>query len=75
MDTLEGSPADAVDISDAGDGSVMGWLDDNNRLYIGGNGGVKAQSDCNSLFAFCTNIQIIDFLIKEFNLWIFCSRY
>ena len=61
LDTLEGMPLDAVDISAAQNGSVMGWLDQNQELYIAGNGGVMAPKNSTALFAWLENASIIDF--------------
>ena len=61
LDTLENMPADAVDLSASGNGSVMGWVDKDQALYIAGNGGVKAPEDCTALFACLVNATTIDF--------------
>ncbi|MBQ2954927.1 MAG: BspA family leucine-rich repeat surface protein [Clostridia bacterium] len=61
LNTLEGMPADAWDVSEAGDGSVMAWvtLDDEWRgdaeegllaLYIAAEGGVIANENSEDLF-------------------------
>ncbi len=60
LDTLEEMPADAVDLSESGNGSVMGWLDAEDNLYIAGEGGVKAPKDASGLFAWYQNAQVID---------------
>ena len=60
LDTLDSAPNTAIDLSAAGDGSVLGWLDSNNILYIAGDGGVKAPKDCSALFAWYENAKIID---------------
>ncbi|MBR5294622.1 MAG: BspA family leucine-rich repeat surface protein [Oscillospiraceae bacterium] len=54
LDTLSGAPADAWDVSEAGDGSVMAWVEPKGKLYrltIAGNGGVRAGTSCVDLFA------------------------
>ena len=60
LDTLEEMPVDAVDLSESGNGSVMGWLDAEDNLYIAGEGGVKAPKDASGLFAWYQNAQVID---------------
>ena len=50
LNTLEGAPSDAEDLSEAADGSVLGWKD-GNKLYIAGEGGVRAPENCNHLFS------------------------
>ena len=47
-------PADAWDVSEAGDGSVMAWVKPNGYrydLYIGAEGGVSAGKSCSGLFS------------------------
>ena len=60
IDSLADMPIDAVDLSAAGDGKVMGWLDTDNNLYIAGEGGVKAPEDSSALFAWYQNAEEID---------------
>ena len=60
LDSLAGKPADAVDLSQAGDGSVWGWVDGQQKLYIAGEGGVKAPSDSAALFAWYSGVKVID---------------
>ena len=60
QDTLEGVPENAVDISQEGNGSVKGWLDDSGTLHIAGNGGVMAPVDSAALFAHMENVRSID---------------
>ena len=60
LDTLLDMPDNAVDISAAGDGSVMGWVDDAQRLYIAGEGGVMAPENSAALFAWLENATVID---------------
>ncbi len=59
-DTLEGMPADAWDVSDTKNGSVMAWVVDGVHLYIAGNGGVTAKN-CQRLFLYYQNVVSIDF--------------
>ena len=47
---LDGAPSDAEDLSEEGDRSVLGWKD-GEKLYIAGEGGVKAPEDCSYLFS------------------------
>ena len=60
LDSLDDMPNTAIDLSEAGDKSVMGWLVDGRILFIAGNGGVKAPKDCSSLFAWYENAKVID---------------
>ena len=55
LDSLADKPENAVDISAKGNGSVYGWMDDGNNLFIAGNGGVMAPQDCSALFAWYEN--------------------
>ena len=48
--TLDGAPSDAEDLSETGDGGVLGWKDEN-KLYIASEGGVRAPGDCSYLFS------------------------
>ena len=50
LNTLEGAPSDAEDLSEAADKSVLGWKD-GNKLYLAGEGGVRAPENCNYLFS------------------------
>ena len=50
LNTLDGAPSDAVDLSEAGDGGVLGWKD-GGTIYIASEGGVRAPEDCSSLFS------------------------
>ena len=67
--TTKNVPSNAVkswDISNDADGSVMAWIVKNNQditkydLYIGGEGGVKANSNCWRMFYNMTNVKKID---------------
>ncbi|MCD7802354.1 MAG: BspA family leucine-rich repeat surface protein [Clostridiales bacterium] len=60
MDTLEGAPEDAADLSATGDGSVLCWTDGNVQ-YIAGEGGVVAGSSCKNLFRGYKNLTSIYF--------------
>ena len=64
LDTLSGAPADAWDVSEAGDGSVMAWVEPDGNLYqltIAGEGGVSAGTSCRDLFAGYINMTLISF--------------
>lgn len=62
LNTLKEAPADAWDVSEAGDGRVLAWvLSTGGRydLYIGAEGGISAGKSCNALFAGYSHIQQI----------------
>lgn len=64
LDSLEGMPEGAWDVSEAQDGSVMAWVEPNGSmydLYLAANGGVVANPDSAYLFANYTNVQKIYF--------------
>ncbi|MCD7809037.1 MAG: DUF285 domain-containing protein [Erysipelotrichaceae bacterium] len=67
LDSLDNKPADAWDISDNVDQSVMAWVDDSGDnkipydLYIAGEGGVDANIDTRYLFAGYNNLESIHF--------------
>ena len=64
LDTLSGAPADAWDVSKAGDGSVMAWVEPDSDLYrltIAGEGGVSAGTSCHDLFSGYRNMTRISF--------------
>ncbi len=53
LDTLSGAPADAWDVSQNADGSVLAWAVPNESLYdlyIAGDGGVIAPESCKEMF-------------------------
>lgn len=58
--TLADMPADAWDVSDEKNGSVMAWVIDGVNLYIAGDGGVTAK-DCTRLFLYYKNLKSVDF--------------
>lgn len=66
LDSLADMPADAWDVSEAGDGRVMAWVVPNGDLYdlfIGAEGGVCAGSSCEELFygyVYATTINLGD---------------
>ena len=66
LDTLSDLPDDAWDVSEAGDGTVMAWVEltedtELYDLYIGAEGGVKAGESCYSLFMGYENAESITF--------------
>ena len=64
LDTLSGAPVDAWDVSEAGDGSVMAWVEPDSELYrltIAGKGGVSAGTSCRDLFSGYENMTRISF--------------
>ncbi len=60
LSSLSDMPDNAVDVSKAGDGGVMAWVNEKNKLFIAGEGGVKAAGDCSALFAWYKNAKVID---------------
>ncbi len=64
VDALADAPADARDVSAAGDESVLAWAVDDGQLcdvFIGGEGGVWASPDSSYLFMGCSSLERIDF--------------
>lgn len=64
LDTLENAPADAVDVSANGDGSVMLWsvpIGYSYDLYYGANGGINGRDACHRMFDGYYNLETIDF--------------
>ena len=64
LDTLNGAPEDAWDVSQYGDGSVKAWAVKNEDLYdltIAGKGGVSAPPDCSVLFCGYKNAKSFNF--------------
>lgn len=63
LDTLDGMPEDAWDVSAQGNKKVMAWVelrdDGFYDLYIGGNGGVAANEDSRYLFLHYTYVEEI----------------
>ena len=58
LSTLDGAPSDAIDLSEEGNRSVLGWVEEyetNEReitaICIAGNGYIKAPKDCSFLFS------------------------
>ncbi|MCI7145937.1 MAG: BspA family leucine-rich repeat surface protein [Clostridiales bacterium] len=67
LDETKDAKDDAHDVSEAGNGEVLAWTDTGEQnsglktLYIAADGGVKANSDCNGLFAYCDNLRTVEF--------------
>ncbi|MCD8327414.1 MAG: DUF285 domain-containing protein [Lachnospiraceae bacterium] len=66
LDTLSDAPEDAEDLSEAQDGSVLGWTVRNSKsgscdLYIAGEGGVAAPANCLGMFNGYDNVTNIEF--------------
>lgn len=64
VDTLADMGKDAWDVSEAGNGSVMAWVQPNGELYdlyIGGKGKIYAGESCNTMFAGYENAERITF--------------
>jgi len=64
LDTLRDAPSTAIDISAAGNGSVLGWFSGSGQeydMYIGGEGGVNAGTNCSWLFGHFNKLREIRF--------------
>ena len=64
LTTLTDAPADAWDVSQAGDGSVLAWVVPGGGLYdlhIGAEGAILAPENCQGLFAGYANVRSIEF--------------
>ena len=64
VNSLDGAGADAWDVSEARDGSVLAWTEKDSsgkKLYIGGQGGVTAPEDAYCLFVKYKNLKNINF--------------
>ena len=62
-DTLEGAPHNAVDVSQAGNGSVLAWGKWSNGYHvtIAAEEGINGKDACAYLFSGCANLQSVDF--------------
>ena len=60
VNSLEGKPEDAWDVSAQGNGEVYAW-EKNGHLFIGADGIISLPPDCTGLFCFYTNLKRIDF--------------
>ena len=67
LDSLDGAPDDAIDVSEEKDGSVIAWFESDAdasglyEMYIAGNNGMIAPQDSDSLFAGYTLLEKIEF--------------
>lgn len=61
LDQTASAPADAWDVSQAQDGTVLAWVNEDRELLIAGDGGVCAPEDCTGFFAYYTGATEIDF--------------
>lgn len=61
LDTLDGMPEDAWDVSADGNGSVMAWMENGCDLYIAGEGGVTANPDSRFMFQRYEEVVSIEF--------------
>ena len=62
-DSIKDAEGEIVDISEEQNEEALAWIgvDEPGLLYIGGKGGVKANSNCSGLFAYCGNLRSVDF--------------
>ena len=58
--SLQNVPSSAWDVSEAGDGSVLAWMD-NGNLYVAADGAIAPNSDASWLFQNFVNLKTIDF--------------
>ena len=58
--SLQNAPANSWDVSEAGDGSVLAWMD-NGDLYVAADGAIAPNSDASWLFQNFVNLKTIDF--------------
>ena len=58
--SLQNVPSSARDVSEAGDGSVLAWMD-NGDLYVAADGAIAPNSDASWLFQNFVNLKTIDF--------------
>ena len=63
LDSLKDLTWKAVDLSQAKDGSIMGWSDwdDGYKVYIASETGINAKNCCKGLFQGCYNLRTISF--------------
>ena len=54
------SPSSAWDVSEAGDGSVLAWMD-NSNLYVASDGEIAPNSHASWIFQDFVNLKAIDF--------------
>ena len=58
--SLQNVPSSARDVSEAGDGSVLAWMD-NGDLYVAADGAIAPNSDASWLFQGFVNLKTINF--------------
>ena len=58
--SLQNAPANSWDVSEAGDRSVLAWMD-NGDLYVAADGAIAPNSDASWLFQDFVNLKTIDF--------------
>ena len=58
--SLQNAPANSWDVSEAGDRSVLAWMD-NGDLYVAADGAIAPNSDASWLFQEFVNLKTIDF--------------
>ena len=58
--SLQNVPSSACDVSEAGDGSVLAWMD-NGDLYVAADGAIAPNSDASWLFQRFVNLKTINF--------------
>jgi len=59
-ETIKGAPSDAVDLSDRGNGSVVGWME-GDTLYFAAEGGINGEKCCPELFRDCYELTQVQF--------------
>ena len=59
LNTKQGMPANAIDVSAGKNGTVMAWMDGHRYLYIAGEGGVRVNENASALFAWYENVREI----------------
>ena len=57
---LEGTPENAWDVSEGGDGTVLAWMDGGD-LHVAADGNIAPNPDASYMFGGFTNLEIIDF--------------
>lgn len=60
LSTLETEPEDSLDVSEAQDGTVKAWIEEEGDLYIAAQGGVRLPEDSSFLFCGYENAVSID---------------
>ena len=57
---LEGTPENAWDVSEGGDGTVLAWMDGGD-LHVAADGNIAPNPDASWMFAWFNNLETIDF--------------